>query len=139
MEEFNELLVEVRKASNYPHPKDFASRLPINYRTYRRWETGELLPSDLSFERMLTACRIPSESYHQLQILLNKERAKRRGIKLNPSGANLNLPSIAERIEREVEFELKRLNVTVTPRMRRVCTHRIHMILSVVLSDVLKG
>lgn len=140
MEEFHELLIEARKQSSYPLQIDFAHRAHVDRRDYQRWEYGELLPGDESFNRIVTLCGVPKSLCERLRMLLNKARASRAGISIGTAAVlDLNVSALAERIHREVEFELKRMNVKVTPRMRRVCTRRIEMILSSALTDVLKG
>jgi hypothetical protein len=65
----------------------------------------------------------------KLFVLHRLALAEKSGIDLDIFERPVNVSELAERISKEVGYELKRYNIHVTPRIRRVCIRRIAMIL----------
>lgn len=65
----------------------------------------------------------------KLYVLHRLALAEKSGIDLDIFEQPVNVSDLAEKIGREVKYELKRYNITVTPRIERVCVRRITMIL----------
>lgn len=128
MDEFREVLKEARAECPYPHLIDFARVSQLSKNACRGFEDGTKFPAPETLERMIHYCAIPSKVAARLRELHMVERAKRAGV---PIGSPLvNVSELAERIQREVEYELKRAHIQLTPRTRRVCVRRIGMLLS---------
>lgn len=65
----------------------------------------------------------------ELRYSLKVERARAIGL-IGDNVERLNIPEVVDQIQREIEYELKRVGVKkFTPKTRRVCKARIEMIL----------
>ena len=133
MDEFNEVLTTARKQSPYPHRADFARVAQIARRTYERYEAGSVIPAEEYLERIIQHCAIPMETAARLRALRTIALAKRAGVPIGTPLPELNVSELAERIQKEVEYELKRAGVKLMPSTKRVCARRIAMILSTAL------
>jgi len=129
MGEFQDALKEVRSGSAYPRSIDFSRAIGIPRRTYTHYETGDQYPAEETLERIIRYAAVPNNVAIKLRELRNKGLALRAGIELVVLSVNVDVSSLAEKIQREVEYELKRAGIKMTPRSRKVCVRRINMIL----------
>lgn len=127
-EEFHIELKRVREESRFPRRLDFIERCQMDERNYRRFEAGENVPSEATLEKILVNCFIPEAKAKKLRHLANIARARKLGVRM-PQTMDVNVSDLAEKIQRELEFELRRTGVKVTPRTRKVCLRRIEIIL----------
>jgi len=133
MDEFRDALTQARKQSPYPHRTDFARRAQMTRRTYERYEAGSVIPAEEYLERIIRHCAIPPETAERLWRLRTEALAKRAGVPVGAPLPDLDVSELAERIQKEVEYELKRAGVKLMPSTKRVCARRIAMILSTAL------
>lgn len=128
--EFAECLRYIRSRSPYPVKSDFSAASGMSRRMYLHYEDGERLPRPKSLEQMILQCRISTQDADKLRDVWNRSKAEQAGVKINPLAPDINVSELSERVVKEVEYELKRTNIRLTPRTRRVCKRRIAMILS---------
>lgn len=65
----------------------------------------------------------------KLYVLHRLALAEKSGIDLDIFKQPIDVSDLAEKISREVGYELQRYSIALTPRVQRVCTRRIAMIL----------
>jgi transcriptional regulator with XRE-family HTH domain len=133
MDEFKEALAEARKNSRYPHRPDFAKAAHVARRTYEKYEAGDTVPSEEYLERIILHCSISTETADRLRRLRTETLARRAGVPVGTPFPDLNVSELAERIQKEIEYELKRAGVKLMPSTKRVCARRIAMILNTAL------
>jgi hypothetical protein len=126
---FHEALREVRVSSRYPRRCDFIRVAGIYSRSYSRYESGAHLPELQYLEQIIHRCGIPEAVAKRLRELHAIEAARRLGVEMRQLPATLNVSELAERIQRETEYELKRAHLFITSRTRQVCIRRIEMLL----------
>jgi len=129
MEKFHEVLREARRQSLYRSASDFARHAGLNERTYRAYEEGMRVPSLDVLNYIIERSFILPKIKEKLYVLHRLALAEKSGIDLDIFERPVNVSDLAEKIGREVKYELKRYNITVTPRIERVCVRRIAMIL----------
>ena len=129
MEKFYEVLREARRQSPYKSAADFARHAGLTERTYQAYESGMRVPAIEVLEYIVGRSSVLPKIGEKLFVLHRLALAEKSGIDLSIFEQKVNVSELAEKIEREVEYELKRYNITVTPRIRRVCIRRISMIL----------
>lgn len=129
MEKFYEALKEVRERSPYRSAADFARHTDLVPRTYSGYETGQNVPSEFVLERIINKSSVPPMIAERLRSLHRLAIAEKSGVDLSMFERIVDASDLAERIIKELEYELKRYNITITPRIRRVCNRRVSMIL----------
>jgi transcriptional regulator with XRE-family HTH domain len=133
MKRFHQALKEARLMTPYRYTSDFANRVGFKERTYQKYETGERVPSTRALERLLSGGPFPDDVAGKLRKLHRLALAEKNGVDLSLLEQPIDLSDLAKKIALEVEFELKRYNIDLTPRIKRVCVRRIQMILDSVL------
>jgi hypothetical protein len=126
---FGETLRRARKTSRYPRGVDFTKIAGITWNKYRTYESGVSLPSISTLEKIIQRCCLSEEAAKNLIELRAIAIIRRHGVTMKPLPATLNVSELAEKIQREVEYELKRAQLQVTTHTRQVCTRRIEMLL----------
>ena len=129
MESFHEALRSARKSSRYPRRCDFIQVSGVTRSTYGRYESGAHLPELQYLERIIQECGISEAIANKLRELHAVEVAQRLGVKIRQLPATLDVSELAEKIGREIEYELKRARLFITSHTRQVCTRRIEMLL----------
>ena len=129
MEKFHEVLRDARRQSPYKSAADFARHAGLTERTYQAYESGMRVPSLEVLEYIVGRSSVLPKIGEKLFVLHRLALAEKSGIDLNIFEQTVNVSELAEKIGKEVEYELKRYNIHVTPRIRRVCNRRIAMIL----------
>lgn len=136
MGDLGDLLKSLREESHYPTRRSAAQICGVHERNYRGYEEGKSLPSDERIDLIVSKLSIPADKADELKRLKNRERAARMGVDLNGGRPPVNVSEVAAKIQREVEYELRRVGgVEVTPKTRRVCLARIEMILKHALGE----
>ena len=129
MEKFHEVLREARRQSPYQSAADFARHAGLMEQTYQAYESGKRVPSIEALEYIVSRSSVLPKIGEKLFVLHRLALAEKNGVDLSIFEQNVDVSELAERIGKEVEYELKRYNIDVTPRIRRVCVRRIFMIL----------
>jgi len=129
MEKFHEVLREARRQSPYRTASDFARHAGLNERTYRCYEEGMRVPSLDVLNYIVERSPILPKIKEKLYVLHRLALAEKSGVDLDIFKQSVNVSDLAEKIGREVKYELQRYNITITPRIERVCARRIAMIL----------
>jgi transcriptional regulator with XRE-family HTH domain len=129
MEKFHEVLKEARKQSSFKSANDFARHAGLHIRTYSAYESGQRVPSAEVLGYIVSRSSVLPKIGERLFVLHRLALAEKSGIDLNIFERPVDVSDLAEKIGREVKYELKRYNITVTPRIERVCVRRIAMIL----------
>lgn len=129
MEKFHEVLRDARRQSPYKSASDFARHAGISPRTYTNYESGTRVPSLEDLEYIVSRSSVLPKIGEKLFVLHRLALAEKSGIDLDIFKQPVDVSDLAEKIGREVGYELKRYNITLTPRIKRVCTRRIAMIL----------
>ena len=133
---FSEELQRIRMASRYPDMGDFAKYAGLHPAMYRDYERGTRVPSKPTLEKIIEGTCLTEEEAKHLREVLNAERARRAGIDLRPPGTlKVDIPRVSEKIVREIEYELKRVGITMSKRKRDVCILRAEMILKDALGE----
>ena len=126
---FHDALRDARLSSRYPRMCDFTRIAGVREHTYAQCESGRRFLTVLHLEQTIHRCGISETVANNLRQLHAIEVAKRLGITIRQLPPNLNVSELAAKIQREVEYELKRSRLTITTRTRQVCTRRIEMLL----------
>lgn len=129
MEEFKDVLKAAREASFYRTQTAFAKTSGIHIRDLEKYEDGEVFPKPETLEKIIRMTGIPESTAQHLRKALNDDRAKRLGLKLDTNVPDIDIPSLAEKIQREIEYELKRERIRVPLKTSRVCQRRVAIIL----------
>jgi len=129
MEKFHEVLKEARRQSPYKSASDFARHAGISIRTYVNYENGTRVPSREILDYIVSRSSVLPEIGEKLFVLHRLALAEKSGIDLDIFEQPVDVSDLAEKIGREIGYELQRYNITLTPRIKRVCTRRIAMIL----------
>lgn len=135
MEKFHEVLREARRQSPYKSAADFARHARLTERTYQAYESGMRVPSLEVLEYIVSRSSVLPKISKKLFVFHRLALAEKNGVDLSIFEQAVDVSELAERIGKEVEYELKRYNITVTPRIRRVCVRRIAMILDSALRN----
>jgi transcriptional regulator with XRE-family HTH domain len=116
--------------------RDFAHYSGIHKEHYREYELGTKLPTKVTLEKIIEGTCLTEEEAVLLRETRNEEKARRSGIDLRPAGSlKIDVSNLAEKIQKELEYELKRSTVTLSKRTRRVCIRRIEIILRDALGE----
>ena len=129
MEPFHEALRNARTTSRYPRRCDFIGKAGLLHKTYNRYESGEHLPEVKFLEKIIQRCGLSETVAHKLRELHAVEVAHRLGIEIRQLPATLNVSELTDKIQREIEYELKRSRIFITSRTRQVCLRRVEMLL----------
>jgi hypothetical protein len=129
MEKFHEVLREARRQSSYRSAGDFALHAGLVVRTYQAYESGMRVPSREVLEHIVSRSTILPKISKKLFALHRLALAEKSGIDLSIFEQNVNVSELAEKITTELGHELQRYNINITPRIKRVCTRRIFMLL----------
>jgi len=136
MASFSEEMTRIRLGSRYPDKTDFARYAGLHPKLYRDYENGLKLPTKDTLEKIIKGTCLTEDEAVLLREVRNDDKARRSGIDLRPVGSiKADVPNLAERIQKELEYELKRASITVSPRTRRVCIRRIEIILKDALGE----
>ena len=129
MEKFHEVLREARRQSPYKSASDFARHASIRIRTYTHYENGTRVPSREVLDHIVSRSSVLPKLGEKLFAIHRLALAEKSGIDLDIFKQPVDVSDLAEKISREISYELKRYNITLTPRINRVCQRRIAMIL----------
>ena len=115
---------------------DFARYAGVVPDQYRDYERGKRLPSKKTLEKLIAGGGLSDEDATVLREARNVDRAQQCGVDLSPPGKlHIDVPALAESIQKEIEFELKRRQVTLSSRTQRVVARRIEIILKNALGE----
>lgn len=128
MEKFCETLKKTRRRSHQT-AADFAKYANLRPRTYYSYESGGRIPPEPVLEAIINKTSLTSMEAEKLRSLHRLAMAERPDVDMSMFEHLVDVSGLAERIAKEIGFELKRYNITVTPRIQRVCERRISMIL----------
>ena len=128
-QKFHEALREARKSSRYPLLSDFARKADLLSRTTRKYESGEALPPIKVLNEIIDRCGMAEHEAQKLRELHAIEVARRLGVTFRRIPNTLNVSDLAIRIQREIEYELKREQIFVTKKTNNACVRRIEMLL----------
>jgi transcriptional regulator with XRE-family HTH domain len=133
---FGDELKRLRQSSRYPDMSDFARYAGVVPDQYRDYERGKRIPNKETLEKLIFGGGLSDEDATVLREARNVERARQCGVDLSPPGSlHIDVPALAESIQKEIEFELKRSQVTVSSRKWRVIARRIEILLKNALGE----
>lgn len=126
---FHEVLRDARKSSRYSRLCDFLVQVGMHKKSYTRYESGEQIPKASYLERILKYSGFSESVCSELRELHAEAVAEKSGVAVKRLPATLNVSELAAKIQREIEYELKRERLFVTKRTSHVCVRRIEMLL----------
>jgi len=135
MDEFNVLLKRFRQESRWPEAWDFANRVGCSRGGYAKYENGTRLPNQQDLERIV---RLALFTEGQAAAISNSwvlAQTRKAGIPCagNEASKGIDVPKLATKLANEVQYELKRDGVLITPITRNVLERRMTTILRSVL------
>ena len=129
MEKFHEVLREARRQSRYKYSCDFAEHAGLVERTYNAYESGDRVPSLEILEQIISKTTVLPQMEAKLRTAHRLSLAEKHGVDLSIFENRVDVSDLSEKVIRELEYELRRYNITLTPQIKRVCVRRISMLL----------
>lgn len=124
---FGELIKKAREASMYPHGLDFCHRAGIHRNTLRKYEMGDRIPTTKTLEHMVEMCRIPDHLATKLRAQRDIEKAEKSGIALGLPDIKHDWHSLAEKIQKDLDYTLKQERIKLSLSTRKACVRRIEI------------
>jgi transcriptional regulator with XRE-family HTH domain len=135
-QEFNNLLREVRISSRWPEIPDFANRVGISFGGYRKYESGERLPSWEALNRIITNGLIEEATAAELRNLWTQAKAYQAGLEGSVvEKKSVDADKLAAHIQSEVVYVLKQDGIHPLERTKKVLLNRIQLLLRSRLED----
>ena len=135
-QEFHSLLQSLRRSSRWPESPDFASRVGISFGGYRKYESGERLPSQEALDRILSYALVDESVAAELRSSWVEAKARQAGI--SPSAqekVSVDVAKLAEHLKNEVLYVLKQDGIHPQERTRLVLLNRILILLKSKLEE----
>jgi len=126
---FHEAIRKARFESQYPRLCDFVRVSRVSHDTYVQYESGLRLPKLQSLNRIILHSGISEQTAKKLREIHAISLARRLGVEMRQLPPGLKASELAEKIQREVEYELKRVGTSITGNTSRVCARRIEILL----------
>jgi len=128
--EFHLRLASFRSESRWPDQEDFADHVGLSLGGYRKYETGERIPSLEVLQQIFERTRTNPKTAAEILNLRNDAKAAQVGLKM-PFGLTSAVDSnaLAKRIRSEIIFVLKQAGIEVRDSTKGVMEKRITMIL----------
>jgi len=125
-------LAGLRVRSRWPDQEEFAYQVGLSEGGYRKYETGERIPSLAVLKLILEKTGVSKLAADTLIQLRNEAKAQQVGIPSCQTPA-VDCDALAKRIRTETVFVLKQAGIEVKEPVRAVMEKRIAMILKSVL------
>lgn len=127
---FHLKLAAMRQQSRWPDQEDFASRVGLSMGGYRKYETGERIPSLEALQQIFEMANVDPRTADEVLKLRNDAKAAQVGIK-SPFGLTpaVDSEALSKRIRSEIIFVLKQAGIEVRDTTKGVMEKRIAMIL----------
>jgi len=137
---FGDLLKATREASRWPEITDFAIQAQVSRGGYRKYESGERLPSVEMLEQIILNTQIPGKVADRLRELRDGERIDQVDLSLGqPPPPAQTVPTdaarLADRLHSEILYVLKQSGIRPDTRTKQVMKKRIAIILTATLED----
>lgn len=129
---FHTALAGLRARSRWPDQEEFAYQMGLSLGGYRKYETGERLPSLVVLQQILERTGVSQLAADALIQLRNEAKAQQVGIPSCQTQA-VDCDALAKRIRTELVFVLKQTGVDVNEATKGVLEKRVAMILKSVL------
>ena len=128
--EFHLKLASWRQRSRWPEQEDFADQTGLSVGGYKKYESGERIPSLEALHQILTRTQADIKTATDLTASRNDAKAAQVGLKM-PFGLTPTVDSgaLSKRIRSEVIFVLKQAGIEVRDSTKGVMEKRISMIL----------
>jgi transcriptional regulator with XRE-family HTH domain len=127
-------LRELRKCSRWPTTDNFSYQVGLSPSGYKKYESGDRLPTPESLSKLTDQIRASPELRHELFTLRNSAKAGQMGLTSSAFLApRVDLEILAERIQSEVFYSLKQAGVGVEKHIQRVVKNRVALILKATL------
>jgi transcriptional regulator with XRE-family HTH domain len=127
-------IAALREQSRWPDQEDFASQVGLSLGGYRKYETGERIPSLEVLRQIVERAGIDQGTADELLNLRNDAKAGQMGLLGSVSQTQaVDCESLAKRVRAETVYVLKQVGIDVKEPTRRVMEKRISMILKSVL------
>jgi len=131
---FHLKLATLRQQSRWPDQEDFASRVGLSLGGYRKYETGERIPSLEALQQIFEKANIEPRLADEVLNLRNDAKAAQVGLKPHfGQTSTVDSDALAKRIRGEIIFVLKQAGVAVPNASGGVIEKRVSMILKSVL------
>jgi transcriptional regulator with XRE-family HTH domain len=126
----HELLRQVRQASHWPEIADFASRVGLSFGGYRKYESGERLPSQEALDVIIRHGLVDADMAHQLTEAWNQAKADQVGVVARVGEKkSVDHAKLADHIRNEVVYVLKQDGIYPQERTKQVLLNRILILL----------
>lgn len=127
---FHLKLASMRQTSRWPDQEEFAYQVGLSYGGYKKYETGERIPSVEVLTQICEKLRPNEDDAEELWRLRDDAKAKQVGIS-RPFGLGsaVNVDELAGRIQKEATYILKQAGLKVPSPTQKVLAKRILIIL----------
>jgi transcriptional regulator with XRE-family HTH domain len=122
-------LAKLRQASRWPDQEDFSCQVGLSLGGYRKYETGERIPSMAALQQIYQRAKVDPLLAEELLHLRNEAKALQAGLPTNSQTPSVDSDALAKRIRSEVVFVLKQVGIEVKDNTKGVVEKRIAMIL----------
>lgn len=134
MHPIHQRLASLRMQSRWPDQEDFANQVGLSLGGYRKYETGERIPSLNVLQQIVAQANLDQKTAAELLNLRNDAKAIQVGLAGSVSQTQVvDCEALAKRIRSEVVYVLKQAGVEVKEATKGVMEKRISMILRNVL------
>lgn len=131
---FHLKLAALRQQSRWPDQEDFANQVGLSLGGYRKYETGERIPSLEVMQQIFERANVYPKIAEEVLSLRNDAKALQVGLKPHFGQTSaIDSDALAKRIKSEVVFVLKQAGIDMKDGTKGVVEKRIAMILKSVL------
>lgn len=128
---FHLKLAALRQQSRWPDQEDFSYQVGLSLGGYRKYETGERIPSLTVLQQIFDRAKVDPTLAAEVLNLRNDAKASQVGLKAHFSQTSaVDSSALAKRICSEIAYVLKQSGVDVKPATKGVMEKRIAMILT---------
>lgn len=127
---FHLKLASIRQSSPWPDQEEFSYQVGLSYGGYKKYETGERIPSVEVLSKICSKLRLEEADAEELWNLRDDAKAQQVGIS-RPFGlgSSVNVEELAKRIQKETSYILKQAGTKLTGRTEETLSKRILIIL----------
>jgi transcriptional regulator with XRE-family HTH domain len=125
-------LANLRVRSRWPDQEEFAYQMGLSLGGYRKYETGERIPSQEVMQQIIGKTGISKLAAEALLSMRNEAKAAQVGVSLCQTQA-VDCEALAKRVRSEIVYVLKQAGIEVKEGTKGVVEKRIAMILRSVL------
>ena len=127
---FHLKLAGLRQTSRWPDQEEFAYQVGLSYGGYKKYESGERIPSAEVLEKICLTLKLNEADAEELWAQRDDAKAKQVGIS-RPfgQGTTVDVDELAKRVQKEVTYILKQAGLKVLPPTQKVMQKRVTIIL----------